>query len=152
MMDGWTRVDNGGHAGFGRILLDMVQPHNIRRYHHLANGGFLMDAAETVLGNIMRGDLDLSEIEDLLRIRLVRGNRGDGRAAALGLPAGLTSCTNPNGLAGTTIGSDGRPAVQQNGNVSSTTIFGNRGQVETIPMDVAFGTSAGLSIICSPRN
>jgi hypothetical protein len=146
MMEGWTRVENGGHAGLGRILLDMVQPQNLGRQHHLANGGFLMDAAETMLGNILRGDLGLSEIEDSLGIRVVRGDRGDGRGAALGLSAGLTSRTNPNGSTGTTIGSDGRPAVHQNGNAPSTSVFGNRGQVEAIPMDVVFGTSAALYV------
>jgi len=103
----------------------MVQPQN-HGQHHLANGGFLMDAAETMLGNILRGDLGLSEIEDSLGIRVVRGDRGDGRGAALGISAGLTSRTNPNGSTGTTFGSDGRPAVQQNGTVSSTSVFGNR--------------------------
>ena len=87
MMEGWTRVETGGRAGLGRMLLDMVQPHG--RQHHLANGGFLMDAAETMLGNILRGDIGLegisAEIEDSLGIRVVRRDRGDGRAAALGL-------------------------------------------------------------------
>ena len=127
MMEGWTRVETGGRAGLGRMLLDMVQPHG--RQHHLANGGFLMDAAETMLGNILRGDIGLegisAEIEDSLGIRVVRRDRGDGRAAALGLSAALTNRTNPNGSAGTTIGGGGRPAVHQNGNVSSTSVFGN---------------------------
>ena len=127
MMEGWTRVETGGRAGLGRMLLDMVQPHG--RQHHLANGGFLMDAAETMLGNILRGDIGLegisAEIEDSLGIRVVRRDRGDGRAAALGLSAALTNRTNPNGSAGTTIGGGGRPAVHQNGNVSNTSVFGN---------------------------
>ena len=79
-----------------------------------------------MLGNILRGDLGLSEIEDSLGIRVVRGDRGDGRGAALGISAGVTSRTNPNGSTGTTFGSDGRPAVHQNGTVSSTFVFGNQ--------------------------
>ena len=127
MMEGWTRVETGGRAGLGRMLLEMVQPHG--RQHHLANGGFLMDAAETMLGNILRGDIGLegisAEIEDSLGIRVMRRDRGDGRAAALGLSAGLTNRPNPNGSAGTTIGGVGRPAVHQNGIVSSNSVFGN---------------------------
>lgn len=83
MMEGWTRVDNsgaGGRAGLGNMLLDMVGGQG--QQNPLANGGgFMMDAAESMLGNLLRGELGLeglSEIEDSLGIRVVRGdgNRG----------------------------------------------------------------------------
>ena len=154
MMEGWTRADNGGRTGLGRMLLNMVQPNNLGRQHHLANGGFLMDAAETVLGNILRGDLGLegisAEIEDSLGI-VVRGDRGDGRLAALGLSTGLANRTNLSGsigLAGTNIGGVGRPAVHQTSNSTSSPLFGNRGQVVEA-MEVVFG-GGNSAVITAP--
>lgn len=117
-MEGWTRVDAGGGPprGLGNMLLDMVQP-------HAGRPGSIMDAAETMLGNILRGDMGglegLSEIEDTLGIRVVRG---DGRSGG-GLPMGGTNrAANPNAPA------RGGVPVHQNGN--STAIFGNRSLVE----------------------
>ena len=146
-MEGWTQINNDGRAGLSRMLLDMVQPHGLAgRQSDLANGVFLMDAAETMLGNILRGDIGgLAELEDSLGIRVVRGDRGDSRGGSLGLPPGFT-----NRLTETTIGNQarrggvregiGRPAVQQNS--ANTYIFGNRGQIDPGPMEVVFGTSA----------
>ena len=117
-MEGWTRV--GGRGGLGNMLLDM-QPQQVQgRAAH--QHGFLMDAAETMLGNILRGDIGiegLSEIEDTLGIRVVRG---DGRGGGIGLPltAGLTN-PGPHGPAGTNSIGSGRPSVHQN-----TAVFGNR--------------------------
>lgn len=103
MMEGWTRIDNGGGpraaAGLRDMLLDMVQPHALGA---VQNGNFLMDAAETMLGNILRGDLGLdpNELEDSLGIRVMRGERGAGgvRGGAPGIPAGLTNRNPPSGL------------------------------------------------------
>eukprot|EP00571_Detonula_confervacea_P003423 CAMPEP_0172329052 /NCGR_PEP_ID=MMETSP1058-20130122/60671_1 /TAXON_ID=83371 /ORGANISM="Detonula confervacea, Strain CCMP 353" /LENGTH=4507 /DNA_ID=CAMNT_0013046199 /DNA_START=90 /DNA_END=13614 /DNA_ORIENTATION=- len=136
MMEGWTAVNNGNPRGLGSMLLDMVaQPHGGGQQPRLANGGFsTLDAAEAMLGNILRGDMgleaNLTEIEDSLGIRVVRGDRG----------AGLPNRTNPNGTAGNNIGS-GHPAVHQN-NVYSTSTFGNRGLVEFSPMEFVFGAPA----------
>mmetsp|Transcript_18279 Transcript_18279/g.44004 ORF Transcript_18279/g.44004 Transcript_18279/m.44004 type:complete len:2525 (-) Transcript_18279:72-7646(-) len=132
-MEGWTRV--GGRGGLGNMLLDM-QPQQVQgRAAH--QHGFLMDAAETMLGNILRGDIGiegLSEIEDTLGIRVVRG---DGRGGGIGLPltAGLTN-PGPHGPAGTNSIGSGRPSVHQN-----TAVFGNR-IVEFSPMEFVFGAPA----------
>ena len=146
-MEGWTQINNGGRAGLGRMLLDLVQPHGLAgRQSDLANGGFLMDAAETMLGNILRGDIGgLAELEDSLGIRVVRGDRGDSRGGSLGLPPEFTNRLPENAIGGETRRGGvregiGRPAVQQNS--ANTYIFGNRGQIDPGPMEVVFGTSA----------
>ncbi|KAL7543885.1 hypothetical protein ACHAXR_013277 [Thalassiosira sp. AJA248-18] len=131
-MEGWTRVD-GGRA-LGSMLLDMVQPHGNGRQNQMTNGGFLMDAAEHMLGNMLRGDTGLeglSEIEDTLGIRVVRGERGDGRGGA-----GHMGRANPTG----TAGNGGRPAVHQNNSNNGSSIFGARGGlVEFSPMEFVYG-------------
>lgn len=146
-MEGWTQINNGGRAGLGRMLLDLVQPHGLAgRQSDLANGGFLMDAAETMLGNILRGDIGgLAELEDSLGIRVVRGDRGDSRGGSLGLPPGFTNRLPENSIGnearrGGVRDGIGRSAVQQNS--ANTYIFGNRGQIDPGPMEVVFGTSA----------
>lgn len=106
---GWTRIDNNDRTALGSMLMEMVQPHNLGRHQHLANGGFLVNAAET-MRNILRGDLGidgLSEFEDSLGMRLLRADRGDGRISSVGLSAGLANRAITNGLAGS-----GRPTVQ----------------------------------------
>lgn len=128
---GWTRIDNSDRSALGSMLLDMVQPHHsLGRQHHLnlANGGFLMDAAET-MQNILRGDIGLeglSEFEDSLGIRLIRGDRGEGRLSiSAGVSsAGLTNRASPSGLAGNV-----RPAVHQC-SISSTLVSSNRHRFE----------------------
>lgn len=135
--EGWTRIDNGGRAAAaaglgvtGNMLLDMVNNagpggplgggpplQGLGRVlpggGNAANGGFLMDAAESMLGNILRGDLGLeglSEIEDALGIRLVRGgNRGGGLGGEMGNLTGLTN-RNPGISIGNSIGG-WRPAI-----------------------------------------
>lgn len=126
---GWTRIDNSDRSALGSMLLDMVQPHHsLGRQHHLANGGFLMDAAAT-MRNILRGDIGLeglSEFEDSLGIRLIRGDRGEGRLStgAGVFSAGLTNRASSSGLAGNV-----RPAVHQF-SISTTLVSSNRHRFE----------------------
>jgi hypothetical protein len=117
MEAGWTRINNNDRTALGSMLLDIVQPRNLGRQQNLANGSFFVDAAETVR-NILRGDAGLeglSEIEDSLGIRIVRGDRGDGRLSAVGISSGLTHHAGPNILAGS-----GRPTVHQNNSAALT--------------------------------
>ena len=93
------------------MLLDMVGQ---GQQNPLANGGFLMDAAETMLGNLLRGDLGLeglSEIEDSLGIRVVRGDGNRGLAGTNRVPEQVA-------------GRAARAAVHQ------AQAIGNRGLVE----------------------
>lgn len=62
-LEGWTRIETGGQAsrglGLGNMLLDMVQPHQGRQ--QIANGGFLMDTAENILGQYSVPRLERSQ-------------------------------------------------------------------------------------------
>lgn len=114
MGGGWTRIDNNDRTALGSMIMDMVNPHSLGRQHHLANGGFLIDAAET-MQNILRGNMGiegLAEIEDSLGIRIIRADRGNGRINSVGLSAGPTNrASTNNGLAGSA-----RPTVHQMSN------------------------------------
>ena len=129
--EGWTRIDNAAGLGglTGNMLLDMVNNagpggplgggplQGLRMTNaggpNAANGGFLMDAADSILGNILRGDVGLeglSEIEDALGIRVVRGgNRGGGLGGEIG---NLTGLSNRNPSIGNSIAiGGGRPNI-----------------------------------------
>ena len=126
MGGGWTRVDNNDSTALGSMLLDMVQPRNSGRQHHLANGGFLMDAAET-MRNILRGDIGiegLAEFEDTLGIRIVRADRGNGRISSVGLSAGLANRAGPNNVPAGSV----RPTVHQI--INSGTLLSSRQHAE----------------------
>lgn len=131
-IEGWTRIDAGGRGGILGGLLDMVgQPQGGTGQQ--ANGGFLLDAAETIMGSVLRGDLGMEGIdavEDALGIRVVRN---DGRGGSHGLAGHL------NRSPANSIGNTGRPAVHQGGGAT----FGTRGILEVSPMEFVYGESAG---------
>ena len=81
-MDGdWTRIEPSGIGGMvlgGRHALAVHSRGN--RQRDVRTGGFMMEAAEAVIGNILRaGDIQMeaiNEIEDTLGIRIIN-SRGD---------------------------------------------------------------------------
>ena len=137
--EGWTSI-NGGR-GLGSVLLDMVQPGRNGRQ----NGAFLMDAAETMLGNMLRGDMGLeglSEIEDTLGIRVVRGDQGGGRGHLASL-AGHTRTGASTGRA---------TQVHQNGpSHGGSSMYGGPGLMEFSPMEFVYGYDI-LTPYVSERN
>jgi hypothetical protein len=125
MGGGWTRIDNNDRTALGSMLLDMVQPRNSGRQHHLASGG-LMDAAD-MMRNILRGDMGiegLAEFEDSLGIRFVRADRGNGRISSVGLSAGLTNRAGSNNVLAGSV----RPTVHQI--INSGTLLSSRQHAE----------------------
>eukprot|EP00957_Ditylum_brightwellii_P110733 8444983-Ditylum_brightwellii.AAC.1 len=119
--EGWTRIDS---SGLGGMLLGVRQrgPSDSNTHRQRA-GGFIVDAAEAMIGNILRaGDIQLealAEIEDTLGIRIM-AHRVDSeqRNSRLG-PLGGTSIGTNNGSSN---GAGG-------GNLNST----SRGSVGTLP-------------------
>jgi len=114
--EGWTRIDS---SGFGGVLLGSRQnnggsseSNNNRNFSSRARG-FVIDAAEAMIGNILRGtDIQLetlAEIEDTLGIRIMHHHRAPGGAGAdpdqrpsfLGVALGSGNAANSSMAEGT---------------------------------------------------
>ncbi|KAL9185952.1 hypothetical protein ACHAXT_003729 [Thalassiosira profunda] len=123
-MEGWTRVDAGA-GGRGGILGGLLESLAAQGAGRQQNGGFLLDAAETIMGSVLRGDMGMEGIdavEDALGIRVVRG---DGR----GGPAGLAR----------TQSNLSRHLIHQGGSSGVTSAFGARSPES--PMEFVYGQS-----------
>lgn len=141
VMDGWTRIDaiGGDATGGGGITQQMARVLGLggNRQRQQGTGG-LLNAAEAMLGNILRagevGMDSLSEIEDTLGIRIaVRGDERNGRGGVAGPNRSDTSARN-------TFGVTVRQALPPDaGNANSSA---PRGFINTNPMEYIFGGPA----------
>lgn len=145
VMDGWTRIDaiGGDATGAGGITqqlagaLGLGLGGNGNRQRQQGTGG-LLNAAEAMLGNILRagevGMDSLSEIEDTLGIRIaVRGDERNGRGGVAGPNRIDTSARNTFGV---TVRQSLPPDA---GNTNSSA---PRGFINTNPMEYIFGGPA----------
>mmetsp|Transcript_9044 Transcript_9044/g.11092 ORF Transcript_9044/g.11092 Transcript_9044/m.11092 type:complete len:4662 (-) Transcript_9044:66-14051(-) len=128
--EGWTRIESssGGNAlggvflgtrqnGLGGVVGDVVNRHVNRPR------GFVIDAAEAMIGNILRGSAiqmeALAEIEDTLGIRFMHHPRGGGRASGSG--------ASGSGGNGGGSGSGGDFETRGGGWNPTVSLFGDRG-------------------------
>jgi len=163
--DGWTRIE----SGFGGVLLEGQGGSSGETNSNRQRAGFVVDAAETMIGNILRGsDIQmeaLAEIEDTLGIRISQhrgggefeasqGGRPHPRFGLLGASsassgsiegeaAAVTATSSGEGLNSRNRGTVGvLPAVQQN-NFQENGHSGNGSRWNEISaVDYAFGDAA----------
>jgi hypothetical protein len=123
--EGWTRIDSSGFPGgvFMARQLRNLGDQSVRQR------GFVVDAAETFIGNILRSsDIRaeaLEELEDTLGIRLTHRGEIDGSTRGSSGRLGLI------GLAASSESIDGETSAPPGG--SDNLSYGNRGTVGSFP-------------------